>query len=51
MLPSSDLAHLLGSMRTFFRSFLLILEILAWYLFGRWVYYKEHPRRRWPEDW
>ena len=43
MLPSSDLARLL-SMRTIFRSILLVIEILAWYAFGRWVYHKEHPR-------
>ena len=48
MLPSSDLARLL-SMRTIFRSVLLMIEILAWYAFGRWAWYKDHPGRHWSE--
>jgi|GEM_PF-2257276 hypothetical protein len=51
MLPSSDLAHLLDSMRTIFRALALLFEILFWYAFGRWVYRKNHPRERWfPDD-
>ena len=48
MLPSSDLARLL-SMRTIFRSVLLVIEILAWYAFGRYAWYKDHPDRHWSE--
>ena len=50
MLPSSDLARLL-SMRTIFRSILLMIEILAWYAFGWWVWHREHEEHFWPEDW